>query len=488
MICKKCGQEMPEIGAFCPFCGEAKPLEEEVITPLETLSEVTAEEIAAVETTEEAAEETTEEIAEEAAEETEDENSDEAEESAAPVRKLKLWQLIAIIAGGIVLLAVLVGAVLFALGVDLRPRENDINCKDSYTAEDALIEKRADDVVATLGDKELTIAELQLYYTNDIYSFLNQYYSYLGYFALDTTLPLDEQANPMAEDQTWQQYFLNTALTSWQSYALLETLMERDGYVPSAEMQANLDGMEQSVTSLAQSYGYEDAQAYLDAEMSPGITLDVYLDFNRAYYTGNEYLDQRYVELYPTLEEIDAYYLENQQTFTDNGVEPDMGLQSAVRHILIQPEGGTTDENNKVTYSEEEMAAAYAEAERILEEWKSGDATEASFGELANTYSKDGGSNTTGGLYEGINIDASYVAEFRAWAVDAARQPGDTAIVETEFGYHIMYFVSGEDYFTIKVGEQLVAQRIQDMLTAAQEEYPMEVNYKKILLYAPEFA
>lgn len=464
MICKKCGQEMPEVGGFCPFCGEPKAVEEELLT-----EQVTEE-------TEVITEET--ELAEE---------SEAIEETAAPKQKIKLWQLIAIIAGGVVLLAVLVGAVLYAMGVDLKPRENDIYFKDSYTVDDEVIDKKADIVIATLGDKELTVGQLQLYYTNDIYSFLNQNYSYLAYIGLDFSLPLDEQAYPMDEEQTWQQYFLKTALTSWQSYALLDILQEQDGYVPSESLQADLDGMQESIEALAESYGYADAQTYLDEELAPGVSLETYLEFNRSYYVGNEYLDQRYLELYPNQEEIQNYYLENQQTFADNGVEPDMGLQSAVRHILIQPEGGTTDENNEVVYSEEEKAAAYAEAERILEEWKSGDATEESFGELANTYSKDGGSNTTGGLYEGINADASYVAEFRAWAVDASRQPGDTAIVETEFGYHIMYFVSGEDYFTHIVAEQLVAQRIQDMLLAAQEAYPMEVNYKKILLYAPEF-
>ena len=487
MICKKCQQEMPEVGAFCPFCGEPKPVEEEVITPVEDAAEEAAEEIAE-EATEEICEETMEET-EEIAEETE-ETSDLTElEEEAPKTKMKLWQLIAIIAGGIVLLGILVGAVLYALGVDLKPRANDLYFKDSYTAADEQIEKKADTVVATLGDKELTVAELQMYYTNDIYTFCNQYYSYLGYFGLDLTQPLDTQTYPMSEtEQTWQHNFLQMALSSWQNYALLQTLMEQEGYVPSQTLQADLDGMQAQIDSIATSYGYDSAQEYLEEEMFPGVTMELYLEFNRVYYTANEYLDQCYAALAPTAEEIDAYYQENQQTFTDNGVEKDMGLQSAVRHILIQPEGGTTDENNVVTYSDEEKAAAYAEAERILGEWKAGDATEESFAELANTYSKDGGSNTTGGLYENINIDASYVEQFRAWAVDSARKVGDTGIVETEFGYHIMYFVSGEDYFTYTVREQLISQRIQEKLLAAQQAYPMEVNYKKILLYTPEFS
>lgn len=472
MICNKCGQELPEVGAFCPFCGEPRLAEEEI----ELVGEVElAEEI-----------EVTEQVAVEAFDETID-LTQQPEET--PKAKLKLWQLIAIIAGGIVLLAVLAGSVLYAMGVDLKPRQNDLYFKDSYTVSNEEIEKRGDTVVATLADEELTIAELQLYYTNDIYTFINNYYSYLSYFGMDLTLPLDEQAYPVAEnEQTWQQYFLQTALSSWQNYALLQTMMEQEGYVPSEQLQADMDNIPAQLESMATTYGYENAQQYLEDQMSPGITMELYMDFNKVYYTANEYLDQCYAALMPTAEEVDAYYQENQQTFTDNGVEPGMGLQSSVRHILIQPEGGTTDENNVVTYSDEEKAAAYAEAERILEEWKAGDATAESFGELANTYSKDGGSNTTGGLYEGINIDANYVEQFRAWAVDATRQPGDTAIVETEFGYHIMYFVSGEDYFTYTVREQLVAQRIQDKLMAAQEANPMKVNYKKILLYAPEFA
>ncbi len=475
MICKKCQQEMPEVGVFCPFCGAPKE-QEEVLTPAEVTEELPEEH------TEEGVEETLSEEAEAPVEE-------------VPQRKLKLWQLICIIAGGVVLLGILAGAVLYGLGITpaeiwnaVKPRENNVDYKDSYTVADEKILEKADTVIATLADKELTLGQLQLYYTNDIYSFYSQYYSYIAYFGLDLTQPLDQQTNPMSQDgQTWQKYFLETALTSWQSYALLEILVEDNGYTPSEGLQAELDSMLDNITQQAVNLGYADAQAYLAEQLAPGVSVEDYLAFNRSYYIGNEYLDKCYGELYPDQAAIDAYYQENQATFADSGVEPDMGLQSAVRHILIQPEGGTEDESGTVTYSDEEKAAAYAEAERILEEWKSGEATEESFAALANTHSKDGGSNTTGGLYENINIDASYVEPFRTWAVDVTRQPGDTAIVETDFGYHIMYFVSGEDYFTYQVAEQLVAQRIQDMLKAAQEASPMEVNYKKILLHTPNF-
>jgi hypothetical protein len=34
------------------------------------------------------------------------------------------------------------------------------------------------------------------------------------------------------------------------------------------------------------------------------------------------------------------------------------------------------------------------------------------------------------------------VPEFNDWCFDASRKPGDTGIVQTQFGFHIMYYVS----------------------------------------------
>ena len=93
---------------------------------------------------------------------------------------------------------------------------------------------------------------------------------------------------------------------------------------------------------------------------------------------------------------------------------------------------------------EEEKAAAKTAAEEILAEWEAGDATEESFAELANAKSDDG-DGTTGGLYENISPDSNYVDAFKDWALDD-HQPGDTGIIETQYGYHVMYYVGQTDY------------------------------------------
>lgn len=120
-----------------------------------------------------------------------------------------------------------------------------------------------------------------------------------------------------------------------------------------------------------------------------------------------------------------------------------------VRHILVQVATTTEDtEGNKIALSDEEIAknweAAKKEADEILAEWKAGDATEESFAALAKEKTDDTGSAETGGLYEDVNESSNYVPEFKAWAI-ASHKAGDTGIVKTSYGYHIMYFVGADE-------------------------------------------
>jgi parvulin-like peptidyl-prolyl isomerase len=115
-----------------------------------------------------------------------------------------------------------------------------------------------------------------------------------------------------------------------------------------------------------------------------------------------------------------------------------------VRHLLVAFEGGTTDSNGKTVYTDAEKAAAKEKADKLLKEWMEGDATEESFAALATEHTDDDGSKENGGLYEDINEDTTFVEPFLNWAL-ADHKPGDTEIVETEYGYHIMYYSSTDE-------------------------------------------
>ena len=145
-------------------------------------------------------------------------------------------------------------------------------------------------------------------------------------------------------------------------------------------------------------------------------------------------------------EDSESYYV----VYLINTAAPDRQTAGAdVRHILVQAE--TTKENSEgeeVELSQAEIdknfAEAKAEAEKILKEWKDGKATEESFADLAKTKTDDTGSKETGGLYEDITSTSSYVPEFLDWSL-ASHKKGDTGIIKTDYGYHIMYFVGADE-------------------------------------------
>ena len=65
------------------------------------------------------------------------------------------------------------------------------------------------------------------------------------------------------------------------------------------------------------------------------------------------------------------------------------------------------------------------------------------FAELARTNSADTGAGD-GGLYENV-YPGQMVTAFNDWCFDAARKSGDVGIVQTDYGYHVVYFVGYSD-------------------------------------------
>ena len=145
---------------------------------------------------------------------------------------------------------------------------------------------------------------------------------------------------------------------------------------------------------------------------------------------------------------------------------------SNVRHLLVQYEGGTEDElTGEMNYTTEEMETAKAEAEKLLKQWQDGAATEDSFKELVAANTDDTGSAETGGLYEDIHPGSQYVANFLSWSINPERKVGDVELVQTEYGYHIMYF-SG--YSELSYRDSLITNELKNADQSAWSEAAME--------------
>ena len=133
-----------------------------------------------------------------------------------------------------------------------------------------------------------------------------------------------------------------------------------------------------------------------------------------------------------------------------------------VRHILFTEE----------TYKSDE--AAKAKAEEVLKEWKDGEATADSFGALAKKYTEDSNGDK-GGLYEGVT-QGQMVDTFNDWCFDKTRQPGDSGMVKTDYGYHLMYFVKSYGSWYDTARKTLESDSYQAISAGYAETYHVTVD------------
>lgn len=151
------------------------------------------------------------------------------------------------------------------------------------------------------------------------------------------------------------------------------------------------------------------------------------------------------------------------------------GLIANVRHILVEAETSTNEDGSTAAPTEETWTAAQQKAQSILDEYAAGAQGGDAFGALANKYSDDPGSNTTGGVYSDITRSSSYVTEFKDWIFEDGRQVGDTGLVRHEggttgySGYHVMYLDSfGEAEWAYSVRNSLANQQTTEWMESLE--------------------
>ena len=457
MNCKFCNAELEEGMTLCPACGQENA--EEVIDtvaeelPLEMAQEISEEELA------EAAMAATEEV---------------PEETAEPAKTTPLWVKILAIVGAVALAAVLGVAVFFGI-------KAGGNTAKSYTSADEKAVKAKDTVVATVGDLELTNNVLQIYYRQAIDDFYNAYGAYMDASVLDFNKPLDEQYYDADNGVTWQQYFLSGALNTWSRYAALYMQGKEAGYVLSEDTLAMIDSVPEQLEQMAATGNYESVEEMLHADISPATDMDGYMQYLDVNLYAAQYLDSVYNSIYPTDQEIADYYAANEEALNQQGISQDGSITVDARHILICPQGGTTDDNGDIVYSDAEWEECRAKAQEILDKWQEEDGTEEGFAKYAAEYTEDPGSMATGGLYTDIYV-GQMVAPFEDWCFDASRQYGDTGLVQTTYGYHVMYFVESREIWIANVRDVIVYERSLEVVNGAAEKWPADAKTNKAVL------
>lgn len=497
--CKFCDAQLEEGVTLCPNCGADN-------------AEAAAEETAAVETV---AEETT--VEETAAEETceaapAEETVEEAAEEVKEGKKTTPGKIALAVIAIVVLVAIIVGLLAGGMGaaagnttataeeevvLETEPttpptvpadgNPEDVTCKGTYTVADEDAVAGAKTVVATMGDKQLTNGELQVYYWNYVASYLSSEYGYqaMMYGMMDLSQGLDTQLCMMDGGKTWQQYFLQCALQNWQSLQAMALEAEAEGFAMDENARLTIEAIPAQLEEAAKQNGFENVDAFVTQNLGAGTTLEDFINYQKTYYQGAPYYNDFAQKLTLSEEEINAFFDENEEAYAQQGVTRDQ-KKVDVRHCLIMPEGATSATIRTETFSDEAWAAAEAEANELLENWLGGDKTEESFAQMANENTDDGNDSNgdgekDGGLYTGVT-QGQMVEAFENWCFDESRKAGDTGVVKTEFGYHIMYFVNSEEVWPYYAQEDLIAMKENEFLTSVLDKHPIEVDYSAIQL------
>ena len=135
-----------------------------------------------------------------------------------------------------------------------------------------------------------------------------------------------------------------------------------------------------------------------------------------------------------------------------------------------------------VTCSEEAWTICEAEAQELLTHWeKKTKHTEATFAEMARKNSLDSGTMVDGGLYQSIR-KGQMIPVLEQWCFDPARQPGDTAILRSDYGVHILYFSGSRTVDREETEQDYYRQQQNALIAEAKKAYPIDITYSAVSL------
>ncbi|MBQ8389123.1 MAG: peptidylprolyl isomerase [Clostridia bacterium] len=294
------------------------------------------------------------------------------------------------------------------------------------------------DEPAAMRTENYTITDKMYAYI--FYNIYNNYYSYFG----------DSITSLLG-------YIQNNARTQAQQILALCEGANNEGVTLSAEevetidknLRELVDNLREQGTNISEYFG------------NIGVTSDDVRHVMVLTAIASKYQEKKTEDLTASVENDEATLLEYAN---ENSIEMDMSETKNVGHILIKVDAewitsGTTDEERERIEAENEKkyAEALPAAEGYLDEFLATDRTKEDFEMIGEKYTDD--SNV---FYENVR-DGDMVDAFNDWIFDPARRVGDTSIVKTEYGWHVMYFAGDgrlvwvDDAITSWVSDQWTA-------------------------------
>jgi len=280
----------------------------------------------------------------------------------------------------------------------------------------------------TMAINNLTIPAVEFdFYYYTIYSSYAQYASYgsLPTVAADGSLDLTALCNlPGYETLNWGDYLMNYSQRQLQDSYIFSDYAAKEGMTLTADDQKTIDSFFTSVQSYADQYSMS-LDDYLKTMYGANATKENLIPVVSRFLLADRYLTDVKSKYSFTDAELLAFYTANKDSYKNTDLP-------TVRHILFLATVGVSGYTDATA---DQLAAAKALADAALAK--------------VNTYqdmitvgdaAKADGTATESAEYKGIKT-GDMVPEFETWCFDASRKPGDKAVVKTEYGYHVMYYI-----------------------------------------------
>lgn len=254
------------------------------------------------------------------------------------------------------------------------------------------------------------------------------------------------------QDKPAEEYAKEISLESAKEFKILEEKAEAAGYkADKKELESSNKEVDDYVKTLGE--GEEGKKKY---EKMYGMSPDLVKKMNEDILLINKYYEEEIKKVNLTDEELKKYYEDNIDAYKT----------VTVKHVLFL----TTDQATGEALSKEKQAAAKKNAEDVLARVKKGE----DIAELAKKYSEDGGSKDNGGEY--TFTKGKMVKAFEDWSFSA--KPGDTGIVQTEYGYHVIRLekIGTFDDVKAQVKENLAFKKLNEELEKTKKDSKYETK------------
>ena len=292
-------------------------------------------------------------------------------------------------------------------------------------------------VALTVGDHEISNAELNYFYMSAINNFNTNYGNYAAMMGLDTSKPLDGQVINNDTGLTWADDFLNTAKDNARSVYAMADAAEAAGFTLSEDELAEIDTSISNMKMYATLYGYSSTKDFLKAQYGSGATEESYKQYVTVNALANAYYNSYSSSLTYTDADLRAAESENYDkysSFTYN------------TYYLAASKFQAEDEDD----SDKAVKAAEEAANSLIGEDV---ATVADFDAAiaALDINKDTEASST--AYTDQQY-ASVSTTVRDWITDSARKEGDKTVIantttstdddgnetKTTLGYYAVFF------------------------------------------------